>query len=116
MTADDSGRDTRLIEIKGRQSVVRQLKEIQLMAMAREAQLLTRPEGVDVQRKLLAITRLMDILESAVVQAVDRQYVIDLSLKGDLEVGDLMKVITIFAEVEPTKPVVRRGRPPKTRV
>ena len=117
MTADDSGRDTRVIDIKGRQIVVRQLKDIQIMMLTREAQILSREDSVDLQRRLLAATRLVDILESAIVQTVDRQYVTDLSIKGELELSDLTGLVTAFVpEPEPAKPVVRRGRPPKTRV
>lgn len=116
MTADNQARDTRVIPIKGRQIVVRQLKDIQIMMLTREAQVLSR-EDSDLPRRLLAATRLVDILESAIVQTVDRQYVTDLSIKGELELSDLTGLVTVFAaEPEPAKPVVRRGRPPKTRV
>ena len=115
MTADP-GRETRLLEIKGRQIVVRQLKDVQMLMLLREAQLMQR-EDVETTRKLLATTRMMDVLESAIVQDEDKEYLTDLNVRGDLELSDLMGVITVFSnDEEPKKAAVRRGRPRKTPV
>lgn len=116
MTTEDPGRETRLIEIKGRQVVVRQLRDAQMVLLMREAQLVQR-DDVENRRKLVAIGRLMDVLESAIVQPEDRDYLTNLNVAGDLELGDLFGVIKAFGEEkEPAKPVVRRGRPRKTPV
>lgn len=116
MTEKDPGRDTRLLEIKGRQVVVRQLKDAQMLLLIREAQMMQR-EDVDNTRKLVGIGRMMDVLESAIVQDSDRDYLMQLNVHGDLELSDLMGVVTAFREdQEPAKVAVRRGRPRKTAV
>lgn len=116
MTNEDPGRETRLIEIKGRQVVVRQLRDAQMVLLLREAQMLQR-DSVPTERKLLSITRLMDVLESAVVQESDRDYLTELNIAGDLELHDLLGVVRAFGkEEEKAKPAVRRGRPRKATV
>lgn len=116
MTQIDPGRDTRIVEIKGRQVVVRQLKETQMLLLARDSQLVQR-EHVDGVRRLAAVARMLDILESAIVQPEDLSYITDLQVSGDLEIKDLFSVITAFAsEANAPKTAVRRGRPPKTRL
>lgn len=118
MTEQDTGRETRLLEIKGRHVVVRALKDTQILLLAREAQILTRKD-VDKNRIMQGVTRLMDILESAIVQDMDRDYVTDLTIRGELELSDLMGVLTAFRDVQTAaepKPAVRRGRPRKTAV
>lgn len=113
---EDAGRETRLIEIKGRQVVVRKLQDVQILFLTREAQILTRP-GVPKERLLLGATRLMDILESAIVQDSDREYVTDLAIRGDLELSDLFEVLAAFRDQKAeAKPAVRRGRPRKATV
>lgn len=114
--SEDTGRPTRVIELGGRQIVVRQLKDTQLMLMAKEAQLITRKD-IPNQRKLVGVTRLMEILESAIVQESDRDHVTDMNVAGKLELSDLLGVLTSFGEEKvDEKPVVRRGRPRKTAV
>lgn len=117
MTEQDTGRETRLIDIKGRQVVVRKLGDTQLLFLTREAQVLTRP-GVQKERLLLGATRLLDILESAIVQPSDQEYVTDLAVKGKLELSDLFEVLAAFRDPKAAeeKPVVRRGRPRKATV
>jgi site-specific recombinase len=116
MTQPDPGRDTRLVQIKDRQVVARRLKEAQLLLMNREAQLVTRAD-LPMERRLKGAATLMDILESAIVQESDRTWLTDLNVKGELELSDLMEVLTVFAEDKTDeKPVVRRGRPRKTAV
>jgi hypothetical protein len=114
--SEDTGRVTRLVEMGGRHIVVRQLKDTQVMLMAKEAQLITRKD-IPNQRKLVGVTRLMEILESAIVQESDRDFVTDLNVQGKLELSDLLTVLTSFSdEKTDEKPVVRRGRPRKTAV
>ena len=89
-TSPDPGRETRLIDIKGRLITVRQLKD--------------------------AISRMFDILESAIVQQEDKDYLTALNVAGDLEITDLMVFISSFNEPQAAeKPKVRRGRPPLKR-
>jgi len=101
------------VDVKGRDVAVQQLNDAQLLLLAREARLAQR-EGTDKQRRLEAVGRIFDLLESAVIQDEDREYLMDLTVKGKLTLGDLTGFITAFTEdEEEEKPKVRRGRPPK---
>ena len=106
-TPEDPGNETRIVEVKGRNIVVRQLNDAQLLLMGREARLAGR-EDTDPGRRLAGVGRIFDILESAVVQEEDREYLLDLTVAGNLRLSDLMTFITAFSD-EP-KPKVRRGR------
>ena len=114
MSQPDPGRETRIVPIKGRQVVARRLKETQLLLLARDAQRLQQ-DNVTSTAKLAAIARMMDIMESAIVQPEDRDYVTGLQVSGDLEMSDLMSVITVFESDDQQGVTVRRGRPRKTR-
>lgn len=114
MTSPDPGRETRIVPIKGRQVVVRALKETQMLLLARDAQMVQR-DNVDGARKLAAIARMMEVLESAIVQSEDREFITDLQVSGELEIKDLFSVLTVFApDGDAPKVGVRRGRPRKT--
>lgn len=107
-TPEDPGKETRLVDIKGRNIVVRQLTDAQLLLLGREARLAAK-EDVEQHRRLAGVSRIFDILESAVVQEDDREYLLDLTVQGELQLSDLMGFITVFGEEKP-KPKVRRGR------
>ena len=94
--SEDPGKETRLVLVKDRNIVVRQLNDAQLLLLGREA-------------RLASVGRIFDLLESAVVQEEDREYLMDLAVKGDLELNDMLGFIRVFAESE-QKPRVRRGR------
>ena len=108
-TPEDPGKETRIVDVKGRNVVVRQLTDAQYLLLARESRLAIR-EGDDSPRRVAAIGRLFDILESVVVQQEDKDYLLDLTVAGDLELKDLMSFVTVFSEEEAAKPKVRRGR------
>lgn len=112
-TPPKDGKETQLVDVKGRMIVVRQLVDLQLMYLQRYAGILTK-DDVSNNDKVLAIGTMLDILESAVVQPKDREYLTGLAIKGDLELKDLMGFITAFAPIE-EKPKARRGRPPVKR-
>lgn len=61
-------------------------------------------------RKLKAVGRIMDILESAVVQQEDREYLMDLNVAGKLTLTQMRGFIDVFGEEQKT--TVRRGRRP----
>lgn len=113
MTQPDAGRETRLVDIKGRQVVVRMLLDAQLLLMTRESRILQQADASNA-RKVAGAARMFDILESMVVQDEDREYVSDLIAAGDLELKDLTEFISSF-KPEDEKPKVRRGRPPRVR-
>jgi hypothetical protein len=104
----DIGVETRLVPIGDRQIVVRQLIDAQYVLLGREAKVVGDANS-DGERKLKAVSRIMDLLESAVVQEEDREYLIDLNIKGGLTLSMLLTFVTIFSSDE--KPAVRRGRP-----
>lgn len=107
----DLGTDTRIVLINGRSIVVRQLRDAQLTLLAREAKVIQRP---DRDRQMDAAARMFNILESAVVQDSDREFLLDEITIGKIELKDILTFISVFSEEEegPEKPKVRRGRPP----
>lgn len=107
MVAADPGRETRIVEIKERQVVVRQLTDAQFLMLGREARML-QSASVDGQRKIQSAGRILDILESAVVQQEDRDWLMDLVTVGDLELSDMSNVVKAFMEPD-KKAAVRRG-------
>lgn len=110
MTApEDPGKETRLVPVKGRSIVIRQLQDAQLLLLAREARLAQR-DDTDPTRRLAAVGRIFDLLESAVVQQEDKDYLLDLTVQGELALRDLTGFISAFADEEKAKPRVRRGR------
>lgn len=105
--------ETRIIPMKDRNIVVKQLKDIQLLLMSRDAELLGR-DNVEPRQKLRAAGFIMDTFESAIVTEADREYVLGLARSGEIELEDMLVVLSAFREEEaPVKPVVRRGRPRK---
>lgn len=109
----DPGRETRIVDVRGKNIVVRMLTDAQLLLMAREARLAQAPDS-ESNRRLVAISRIFDILETAIVQDSDREYCLDLAIKGDLTLGDMLGFINAFTDEE-AKPRVRRGRAPTKR-
>lgn len=103
---EDPGKDTRLMEFRGRQIVVRQLNEAQILLLAEKARLVTKVD-VDAGIRMDAASTAMRILKAAVVQPADREYLEELTIAGDLDIGDLLAVVTIFAQEQ--KPRTRRG-------
>lgn len=105
----EAGIQTRLVDLKGRMVVVRELKDAQQLLIQREAKVLQGDEaGKD--RKVSAVANIYDILESVIVEPEDLDYLTRLNVKGELELKDMMAFVTVFGEEE--KPKVRRGRPP----
>jgi hypothetical protein len=117
MVTVDPGRQTRIVNIKDRQVVVRQLLDAQYGLMAREASTLKRAvANQDSTRVQRSTDLLMRTIASAIVQEDDRDYVDDLVAAGELELDDLKVILSVFNtddQTEPTKPQVRRGRPTK---
>lgn len=114
MTSPDNGRETRVVPLRDRSIVVRQLTDAQLLLMAREARLLQREE-LPIERKINSIDRIFSILESSIVQEDDREFAEDLMASGELDLRELMGFISVFKDEEEAKPKVRRGRPPRVK-
>jgi len=113
MTTPDPGKETRIVDFRGRQLVLRQLNGAQVALMAREARILQR-DG-DGARKIDGVARMFNILESMVVQDEDREFLEDLIESGEVDLTELAEFIKAF-KPEDEKPKVRRGRPPRARV
>jgi hypothetical protein len=112
----DLGRETRVVDVRGRSIVVRRIIDTQMMLLARESQVLQR-DDIDIKRKLSAVDRMFRILESSIVQQSDREFVEELMLDGELDLRELTSFVTTFSgdEEESAKPKVRRGRAPVKR-
>lgn len=105
--------DTRRIRVKGRDITVRRLVDTQVVLLAREGRLLQKSTIMD-ERKLVAMGRVFDILESAVISEEDREYLLDLTVARELELDDMLQIVKAFAGNNTNAaPVVRRGRPSK---
>ncbi len=109
---DDSGPETRVVNVRDRSIVVRQIIDTQMMLLAREAKVLQR-DDIDTDRQLNAIDRMFRILESAIVQPSDREFLEDLMTDGELDLRELISFVTVFRDEGESapKPKVRRGRP-----
>lgn len=111
MTNSDPGRETRVVQVRDRNIVVRQLQDTQMLILGREAKILQR-DDVDINRKMDSIDRMFRVLESAVVQPSDREFLDGLMLDGELNLREFLSFVSVFNLDEPMKPKVRRGRAP----
>lgn len=111
MTSPDPGRETRVVQVRDRNIVVRQLQDTQMLILGREAKILQR-DDVSVDRKMDSVDRMFRVLESAIVQASDREFLDGLMLDGELNLREFLSFVSAFKPEESTKPKVRRGRAP----
>lgn len=107
---EDPGTQTRIVPILERQVVVRQLDETRLALLAREASRLKRG-NLDGQDAMKSVARVLDIIEKAVVQPEDVEWLTEQMIDGKLALRDLFPALSVFGEPEVTAPAVRRGRP-----
>ena len=112
---EDPGRETRIINIKERQIVVRQLTDAQYGLLVREAMAVKKAAAERNKDQVMRSTSLlMRTLAAGVVQLEDREWLDDLVADGELDMQDLLGVLRAFSdETQPAKPQVRRGRPAK---
>jgi hypothetical protein len=117
MTNPDPGRETQIVDVRGRNILIKKLNDTQIMLLAREAKVLQR-DDISADRKMDGIDRMLFILESVVADGSDREYMQDLMMKGELDLRELISFVTAFEAVDGEgKPVarVRRGRTPAKR-
>jgi len=107
----EAGPQTLPVPIKGRDILVRQLTDSQMIHMLRHSKIL-QADGVDRATKLESAERLFRILHTVVVQQEDKDYLDEQEESGQVELKDLMPFVTAFS-AEPEKPKARRGRPPR---
>jgi hypothetical protein len=111
MTNPDPGRETRIVPVQGRNIVIRQLVDAQMMLLNRGARLLQR-DDIDRASKLATVDRMFTILESVIVQPEDKEFLENLMAEGTLSLSDLTSFVSAFNEDQSDeKPKVRRGRP-----
>lgn len=111
MTNPDTPPETRDVDVRGRPVTIKQFTDAQVFLLSREARLASR-SGTEGPRKVDAVARVFDILESVLVNEEDREYLMDLTVKGELELKDFLAFIRDGEEQE-QKPAVRRGRAAK---
>ncbi len=109
--------EVRHVQIAGRDIAVTRVTETQALLVSREGVLL-RKEGIDKDRKIRGMTRVLDAVESLIPDEDDREFITDMMLTGQLNLEDLLPVISAFKDeaAVPAKPAVRRGRPRKNPV
>jgi hypothetical protein len=102
---------TRTTSFRGRDIVLQDLLPSQHILMIKIARDLKRA-GDSLEGSILDVAKLLDILESALPNPEDVEFIEDLIIKRQL---DLKEIIYLLAgrEEELAKPKVRRGRPPK---
>lgn len=106
--AEDPGKETRIVDIKGRSVVVRQLNEAQYMLMAQMAKVVS-DRNAGGEARINAATIMLRLFNAGIVQQEDRDYIQELNIEGGLEISDLLQIITVFTEDQPKKATVRRG-------
>lgn len=107
MPAADPGKETQIVDILGRSIVVRQLTDGQMMVLSRYADL-AASERTEVRAKVTAVGKMLTVLEQAVVQDEDRDFLEEQMVLGNLDLGEMTKVVTAFQE-KPVNRAARRG-------
>lgn len=102
----DDGRETRIVPVGGRNIVVRQLTETQMLHLMRHSKILSSSE-VDVELKLDSMDRMLKILNSVAVQDSDREWLVEAQESGEVDLKSMMGWVNAFQAEE--KPTVRRG-------
>lgn len=100
--------DLDLVTIKDRDVPIKKLNETQMMLLVREARVL-RSEHQPMERKLRSIAFMLDIVESALVNPDDQEWLMGLAGTGQIEFGEMLKIATPFEQAAQaaTKPVKR---------
>ena len=110
--------ETRTVTILDREINVVKFNETQFMLVGREiqrVQRLIRDETVakeDVKSILSSMARVLNMLESRVVDPEDRDFLVEKMSEGELSIFDVMPIISAFRDDEddaPVKPKVHRA-------
>ncbi len=106
--AEDPGRETRVVPVSGRNIVVRQLTDTQMLHLMRHAKILAS-DAVENIVKIDSMDRMLKILNSVVVQDSDRDWLVEAQENGDVELSEMTGWVNAFKS-ESKAPVVRRAR------
>lgn len=98
----------------GRNIHVKKLTDLQMLHLLRHAKILQK-DGIGTDLKVESADRMFAILATIVTDPEDRAYLTKMEEEGKVELKDLLSFVNDQEATEPTKPVVRRGRPPKNR-
>lgn len=102
------------VPFRDREIEVQSITDGQILIMSKILRNLQR-EGVPFMSSVVDVAKVVDIIESAIVNPADWEHIEDLMLKRELGTEELIRLIgmpLIKGEVT-EKPKVRRGRPPK---
>ena len=100
--------DLDIVTIKDRDVPIKKLNETQMMLLVREARVL-RSDSQSMERKLRGIAFMLDIVESALINPEDQEWLMGLAGSGQIEFGEMLKIATPFEEAAEAaaKPVKR---------
>lgn len=104
----DPGKKTEIIEVLGRSIVVRELTEGQMMVLSRYADQASS-DRTDPRTKVGAVSKMLSVLEQAVVQEEDREFLEEQMILGNLDLGAMTRVVSVFQEAKPTNRAGRRA-------
>jgi hypothetical protein len=104
----DPGKETRIIDILERSIVVRELTEGQMLVLSRYADQASS-DRTDPRTKVAAVSKMLTVLEQAVVQAEDRQFLEDQMIAGNLDLGAMTQVVSVFQQEKPKNRATRRA-------
>lgn len=104
---EDAGRETRVVPVSGRNIVVRQLTDTQMLHLMRHAKILSS-DSVEVPAKLDSMDRMLTILNSVVVQETDKDWLVQAQESGEVDIQDMVGWVNAFKA--DAKPTVRRAR------
>jgi len=93
------------VPVAGRNIVVKQLTETQMLHLMRHAKILSA--DVANELKLDSMDRMLFILNSVCVQEDDRNWLVIAQESGDVDLKDMIGWVNAFKSEE--KPTVRRG-------
>lgn len=105
--------DLDMVTIKDRQVPIKKLNETQMMLLVREARVL-RSDRYDMDRRFQGIAFMLDIVESSLVEAEDREWLMTQAGAGEISFKEMLEIAAPYeaqvnGEAVATKPV-RRGR------
>jgi hypothetical protein len=83
--------------VAGREISVRPLNETQIMLIMREGSIL-RSDKVETERRMKGIATILDIIENAVTDADDLDFLMKEVSVGNVEFSDLLKLVAPQAE------------------
>lgn len=104
--------DLEMLTIQDRQIPIKKLNETQMMLIVREARVL-KSDRYDMERKFQGVAFILDIVETAIVDAEDREWLMGRAGAGDVSFREMLQIAAPYEnqiDGEVTVAPVRRGR------